>query len=82
MWATRKQKGKKAQMASQSDRPVARLIAEAMGTVKVVFDRDKNIGVLPANLKKLYGPDGTVRCSATRGVREHALQITARASSR
>lgn len=39
-----------------TDRRIARLISEANQTVRIVFEREKNIGVIPPNLIAQYGP--------------------------
>jgi hypothetical protein len=46
---------KSAQMTGRTDRRIARLIAEAMGSVRTLYDRDAGIGRVPANLQHAYG---------------------------
>ena len=45
--------GKKAPMMGRLDRRIARLIAEAQGSV--LYDHDKGIGENPPNLRESYG---------------------------
>jgi uncharacterized Zn finger protein (UPF0148 family) len=62
-WEARKRKGVKANIAGTSDRRLLRLIAEAQGSVRVLFDREKHIGKIPANLLREYSAlavDGSI----------------------
>jgi hypothetical protein len=42
-------------MTGRTDRRIARLIAEAMGSVRTLYDREKGIGEIPSNLRESYG---------------------------
>ncbi len=54
-WSAAKQRQRgKGSIGHSVDRRILRLVAEAQNSVKVVFDREKNIGKLPANLLAQY----------------------------
>ena len=72
-WAARKPRGSKSSMRG-TDRRLMRLIAEAQNSVKVVFDREKGIGRIPANLLAQYpalATDGTVPSTVPPPRRSH-----------
>ncbi len=74
-WAAAKQRSRrKSGPGSPSDRRILRLVAEAQGTVKVVFDREKNIGKIPANLLRQYPAlvEGSIASSAPPRRSHHA----------
>ncbi len=54
-WSAAKQRQRgKGSIGHSVDRRILRLVAEAQNSVKVVFDREKNIGKIPANLLARY----------------------------
>jgi hypothetical protein len=68
-WAARGPVKKNAQMMGFTDRRIARLIAEAVGSVKVVYDRNKKLGEIPPNLRHYMDDKNTYRIGHRRGNR-------------
>jgi len=64
--AARKQSSKSGGMRT-SDRVVVRLIAEAMGSVRTVFDRERGVGAVPENLKRYLDDPNTYKTIQWRG---------------
>jgi hypothetical protein len=62
-----------------TDRNINRLIAEAMGSVRTVFDRERGVGAVPANLRHYLHDKETYQLAQRRGsraiVRVEAAQV-------
>jgi hypothetical protein len=56
-------------MAGKSDRRVARLIAEAQGSVRILYDRETKRGEIPSNLRHYLDDKETYQLSQRRGSR-------------